>query len=413
MGMPPSGSSTNSFGHIADQVVRSLLQYVRLFSQALLRSGPRQVTLVHLKGIDAGTHVTPSVTQGAMGRVADHFSIAQDDGLEGGLGSFHLLDGWSAAYPETTGYIIPTLYALSDRLQLPDLGERARRAADWLVSIQRPDGGWQGGRVGEDRPSVVFNSAQVVRGLMATHARTGRSVYLDAARKCCDWIVQVQEADGSWARRNFLGAARVYDAYVAAPLLHMHALTGADRYRDAAVRQLEWVLPHQQPNGWFADADNTLRHNDRPITHTIAYTIDGLIESHGFLGDERLLAAARSAADALLEAFVRDGRLAGRYDHQWQGSEASITTGCAQMAIAWSRLYVITGEVRYADARDRMIAWLIGVQGSLMHGPQGSFGALPGSVPLWGRYEKFACPNWAAKYFADALLCAEGPLPAF
>jgi len=33
-------------------------------------------------------------------------------------------------------------------------------------------------------------------------------------------------------------------------------------------------------------------------------------------------------------------------------------------------------------------------------------GALPGSFPLWGRYEKFAFPNWGTKYFVDALLCA-------
>jgi len=344
-----------------------------------------------------------------MNAAADHFVASP----EPGLGSYHLLDGWSAPYPETTGYIIPTLYALSDRLHRPDLGQRAQRAAIWLLTIQRSDGGWQGGRIGEGRPSVVFNSAQVVRGFMATHTRTGDQVYLDAALKCCDWIIRVQEADGSWARHNFLGAARVYDAYVAAPLLRMHAITGDGRYRDAALRQLEWVLTRQRPNGWFSDADNTLRHNDRPITHTIAYTIDGMIESYGFVRDERLLHAAQLAVDGLLDAFVRDGRIAGRYDAQWRGSEASITTGCAQMAIIWQRLFLITGEARYAEGRDRMVAWLIGVQRSLMNGPEGARGALPGSVPLWGRYEKFACPNWAAKYFADALLCAEGQLPAF
>src|SRR5204863_3716181 len=143
-----------------------------------------------------------------------------------------------------------------------------------------------------------------------------------AARQCCDWISGVQEADGSGAPHSFLGVARVYDAYVAAPLLHMHAITGEDRYRAAAARQLEWVFTRQRPNGWFADADNTLRHNDRPITHTIAYTIDGLIESHAFLRDERSLHAAQRAADALLVVFMKKGRLAGRYDARWHGSEA-------------------------------------------------------------------------------------------
>ncbi|MBP6573300.1 MAG: hypothetical protein KA230_02515 [Flavobacteriales bacterium] len=348
-----------------------------------------------------------------MASAAEYFTVAQERGVDSGLGSFHMIDGWRSSYPETTGYIIPTLFALSDHLQRPDLAERALRAADWLLSIQRPDGGWQGGRVGEERPSVVFNTAQVVRGLMAAHERKGWSVYLAAATQACDWIIGAQESDGSWARHNFLGTARVYDTYVAAPLLHMHALTAADRYREAALRNLDWALTRQRPNGWFADADNTLQHNKRPITHTLAYTIDGLIESYTFTRDERLLVAARSASDTLLTCFLEHGRLGGRYDEHWQGSEASITTGCAQMAIVWARLHALSGEERYAEGRDRMVAWLIGVQRSLYAGPKDCRGALPGSVPLWGRYEKFACPNWATKYFADALLCAESRLPSF
>jgi hypothetical protein len=31
-------------------------------------------------------------------------------------------------------------------------------------------------------------------------------------------------------------------------------------------------------------------------------------------------------------------------------------------------------------------------------------GALAGSVPIWGRYSRFEFPNWAAKFFADALM---------
>jgi hypothetical protein len=31
-------------------------------------------------------------------------------------------------------------------------------------------------------------------------------------------------------------------------------------------------------------------------------------------------------------------------------------------------------------------------------------GAIPGSFPIWGRYEPFAFPNWATKFFCDALL---------
>ena len=44
-------------------------------------------------------------------------------------------------------------------------------------------------------------------------------------------------------------------------------------------------------------------------------------------------------------------------------------------------------------------------------------GAIPGSAPIWGAYSRFEFPNWAAKFFADALImdmtdAAVPPVPA-
>ncbi len=338
---------------------------------------------------------------------------AQGQNADGGMGSYHLVNGWGASYPETTGYLIPTLLAASEHLNWPEPTERAIRAAEWLLTIQRADGGWQGGRIGEGRPSIVFNTAQAIRGMLAAHNATKRDEFLVSATRAATWIIAVQEEDGAWRKHNFLGAARVYDAYVDAPLLKLHSLTGDDRFTVAAERNLAWILSQQQANGWFANCDNTIKHNDRPITHTLAYTIDGLIECGIAMGNERLITAARKAADRSLERFLTTFWLNGRYAEQWRGSGSLITTGCAQLAIAWARLHAITGDARYAEGLHRMCDLLIAIQQKSSLGPQHARGAMPGSYPIWGRYEKFAFPNWATKYFADALLCAEGRLPAF
>ena len=31
---------------------------------------------------------------------------------------------------------------------------------------------------------------------------------------------------------------------------------------------------------------------------------------------------------------------------------------------------------------------------------------MPGSFPVWGSYMRFGLPNWAAKFYLDALLLA-------
>ncbi|MEZ4790469.1 MAG: prenyltransferase/squalene oxidase repeat-containing protein [Flavobacteriales bacterium] len=383
-------------------MIRSAISYTRDLGTALVDPAARRLLWAHAGGVTQKTVDREAALTAAVG----YLLRAQQQGTDAGLGSYHLTKGWGASYPETTGYAIPTLFVAGDRLGRSDLHEAAVKAADWLLTIQRVDGGWQGGRIGEDRQSVVFNTAQVVRGLLAAHARTQRSVYLDAAVRAGRWMAEVQDPDGAWRAANFMGVARVYDTYVDAPLLQLHAVTGDGLFRTAAVRNLEWVLRQQRSNGWFANADNTLRHNDRPITHTLAYTMDGLLECARITGEERWAQAALKAAEPLAERYLVHGALRGRYDATWKGSEHPILTGCAQMAIVWSHAAELVSDQRYRTAAEGMLNWLISVQDLGRSGPDQAFGALPGSFPLWGRYEKFAFPNWGTKYFVDALLCA-------
>jgi prenyltransferase/squalene oxidase-like repeat protein len=80
--------------------------------------------------------------------------------------------GWAGgpAYPEITGYIIPTL------LQWGQI-DAANRAADWLVSVQNADGSFNSF---DDEP-YVFDTGACWEGLIAT----GR---LDAAQRAKDWL---------------------------------------------------------------------------------------------------------------------------------------------------------------------------------------------------------------------------------
>lgn len=384
-----------------------MIDYGRSFAIGSMDERIRALMLAHRRA--PSVHAAVDRDQ-ALRDAVGYLLRAQEQGQDDGLGSYHLIKGWGSSYPETTGYAIPTLLAAGAHLNWNEATEAAKRAAEWLLSIQRPDGGWQGGRVGEERPSIVFNTAQVIRGMLAMHAHTGEAKYVESALRAGRWVASVQDGDGAWRASNFLGVARVYDTYVDAPLLRLAHVSGEKVFDQAALRNLEWVLSQQQANGWFAKADNTIKHNDRPITHTIAYTLDGLVECSAHTGDARHREAALNAAQNLAELFLERGLLNGRYDGQWRGSEHLITTGCAQLAIVWSRL---NHDQRMREARDRMIALLMDIQARSSVGPAMVKGAVPGSFPLWGRYEKFAFPNWGTKYLADALLCAQGQLPAF
>jgi len=278
------------------------------------------------------------------------------------------------------------------------------RSAEWLKSIQKESSGWQGECIDDNRPEIVFNTGQVVRGLLSTYKYNGDNEMVDSAIKACNWLCAIQEDDGYWRKHAFRNVERVYDSYVDLPLLQMFEITGNEIYKQKALKNLYWIIEKKQhQNGWFDDCDNTIKHNDRPILHTLGYTIDGLLDCGILLNDNKIVEAARKSADKLFEIFNHKKYLKGRYDREWNGSEYLIPTGCAQIAIVWLKLYRRTGDVGYLNASLKMNDILLFIQERVKNEHPDTKGAIPGSYPVWGKYEPFSFPNWATKFFIDSL----------
>lgn len=334
-------------------------------------------------------------------------SIAQ--GPTSGSGTYYHNSGWTSDYPETTGYIIPTLlrYAAYPKAQW---SAQARQAAfdagQWLLEVQREDGGWPGGYLEQNRPSVVFNSGQILRGLLALYKETKEEKWKEAAERCIEWIWNQLDAQGRFSQNDYMGAIRVYGTYVVGPILAWteHFSQHQERWHSLAHRHLSWVLTQQNDLGWFSNCDNTQHKNDKPIIHTIAYTIDGMWNSGLLLGNEDFKASATLPARVLATDFLTRGILNGRYTENWTGVESFIPTGGAQLAIVWHSMYEQTQELIWKQAYEKMNTLLCVISRRGAREGKDTLGALPGSFPLWGRYEPFGLPNWATKYFLDSLL---------
>src|SRR5207302_1041282 len=108
------------------------------------------------------------------------------------------LRGWQPAYPETTGYIIPTLLVAARRLGRPDLKERALLAARWEIDIQLESGAVQGGVVGQEIAPAVFNTGQVLFGWLAAFQETGDTQFAEAAHRAAGYLVRALDVDGIW-----------------------------------------------------------------------------------------------------------------------------------------------------------------------------------------------------------------------
>jgi hypothetical protein len=330
----------------------------------------------------------------------------QSASADGGVArDFSLIKGWATSYPETTGYIIPTFIDLADRTGSITLHQRARRMLDWCVAIQFPEGGFQGGKIDSTpKVPVTFNTGQILLGLVAGAQRYEDARYLQAMHKAASWLRDSQDADGCWRKHPTPFAApgeKAYETHVAWGLFEAERVAPGQGYGDAGLRQVDWALTHQAPNGWFAS--NCLTNPKAPLTHTIGYALRGVMEAYRLSGRPDLLAAARRTAQGLMPAISPEGRLPGRLDAQWKAAAPYVClTGSVQIAHTLLMLFQATGESKYLQAGQQLNGFVR--RAVRTDGPEDRRGGVPGSYPIDGDYGRWEYLNWAAKFFIDSHL---------
>ncbi|MHB8947772.1 MAG: glycoside hydrolase family protein [Rhodoferax sp.] len=315
--------------------------------------------------------------------------------------------GWRASYPETTGYIITSLLAYSAQFDDAAAAAAAMRMAAWETAVQMPSGAVQGGPVcpPERQTAAIFNTGMVLDGWCSAYSHSGDPKLMDAARRAADFLVNDLDEQGYFKTNgDFVSAGEIktYTCLCAWAIYRFGELARDEAYQREAVRVIEAALRQQQPNGWFAH--NCLTHSDAPLTHTIGYTLQGVLEVGVLAGRPDFIDAVRRSVDAILPRMQSSGYLPGRFYADWEPAGfSSCLTGSAQIAIIAYRLFELTGESNYRMGADKLLDFLKALQ-LCQSDDAAVVGALAGSFPLMGSYMRAGYPNWATKYFLDALL---------
>jgi hypothetical protein len=321
---------------------------------------------------------------------------------DGGIAAYYsLLTGYSESYPEVTGYIVPTLYDVARFTGDDGAVVAAERSTRWLLSLQMPTGTFPAGLQGDAARPSVFNTGQILQGLVRAHRETNRPEIREAAVNAGNWLIDIQQADGSWSGPGaYQNAAHTYYSMVAWALAELSECAADHRYGRAAERNLNWVLTHFRPSGWI-DGVNLRGHPN--YLHFIAYVLQGVLECGILLRRNDAVEAVARSSWVLLRKFETNKYLLGAYETDFTaGQRFTCLTGNAQMSCVWLRLFEMTGDLRYLNAAlkmNEMLKPLIPARG-----PRGIAGGVSGSYPVWGRYQPLRYISWGCKFFADALL---------
>lgn len=335
---------------------------------------------------------------GAVGWLCRMQDAGQDHGVAYG---YSVKGGVRPSYVETTGYIAETFFRLAAFYDDQQYRDRALLMADWLCDVQLEDGSFTNDRFSPSS-GIVFDTGQDLIGLELAYGESSAEKYAIAADRASDWLVgPPADNDGRWVFHTHNGIPHVYNTRVAWALLMSHQRSPAEAKQRVAQANLDWALSEER-NGWFGS--NAFTKDGHPFTHNIAYAIRGFLESALILDRSDYLETAERCALACMRLLREDGFLPGTIDAQGRAvSNYVCLTGNCQMSIIWAKLYRLTGNKDCRAAALRSLEYVARTQD--LHTPNMNIhGAIKGSHPIWGGYSPLTYPNWATKFFVDAIL---------
>lgn len=310
--------------------------------------------------------------------------------------------GWMPPYPETSGYIVCTLLALWRERGEDRFRDTAVAIGDWLLSIQLPEGGFVGREQGVMGTPVVFNTGQILQGLVALDRELGGDHYRDAARRAARFLIACQDDTGCFVRHLSNDMIHCYNARTAWPMLELAALDGDDALAAAANANFDWVLTQQSDAGFFRN--NGFKPGGNANSHGLAYVLEGLLGGHALTGRRDLLDAVARTADRLVRLYGIRKRIAAELDEDGRAlSRHLCLTGYAQLAIVLFRLFPLSDDARHLNLGLHLLDDALHHQ-TMTGAGRPWHGGLKGSFPIYGRYAPLQYPNWAAKFLIDALM---------
>lgn len=275
-------------------------------------------------------------------------------------------------YTEITGYGISTFAHLYRWYQDPAYLKIAQEAAAFLLKIQHSNGAYphcpdpeQGCEQGE---LFTFDTSMCTMGVMDLYNVDPREEYLDSARKAGEWLISMQRADGAFKAKatvqaghtntgNFFGDGSCIHVKNAMALLKVADVTGDTHFDEAARKICDYVLKLQDYDGlfWAMPTKNFV------FTHAHCYACEGFISAGAYTGEERYTQAALKGIEWLRKSQNSDGSVFQVYaDHRGLKHKMRQTIDAFKAADATSqaaRLFKLAGPA-YDENYERALGFI-------------------------------------------------------
>lgn len=318
---------------------------------------------------------------------------------EGSSGHRKMTGEWTPPYPETTGYLLSTLLTANKYAPELKFKEMIFKQYDFFVKLQKADGSFPQSL--ENPNPIVFDTAQIILGLLAiapAFKQTPKEI-LFTIKKAKNWLKEQLNEEGLFTTHNYIEDYNpAYYSRIAWAILASEVVSES-KASEKSKTLVARLAKLQNENLTFKDW--SLHPKSPALTHNIAYTLRGLWECGEILNNKKLKKSATLTLDHLSGIILSEKKVAGTYDQNWKGDYSFIcSTGNAQLALLYLKVFEKTKLVKYLEPVALLLKPLINKQRSVSI----NNGAIPSSIPIWGKYQRFTFSNWTQKFYSDTLM---------
>lgn len=316
----------------------------------------------------------------------------------GSCASKNVIGKWSAPYPETTGYLVPTLLQSDSHLPQHGLSTLAEKQLHFFQKLRTKEGGFYSDTVAS--PPIVFDVGQILLGQLSLVPFVDNpDQLLQEIELTRDWLRDLLNEEGDFISHNYIPDYQpTYYSRIAWPLAYAEIVIDS-KVSLRTKRLVDNILSKQNENFTFKDWG--FRKGDAAYTHTIAYTLRGLWEYAEIVNSKSIKKQVKSTLKTLSTIIQKENKIGATYDEKWKGNYRYIcATGNAQLALLYLIVYERTGRNEYLEPISLLLTPLLSAQRQLSINK----GAVPSSIPIWGEYQKMKFTNWTQKFFTDVLI---------
>ena len=218
----------------------------------------------------------------------------------------------------------------------------------------------------KEKKFVVGTTSKTIFTLLELHNRTGDPKYLESAKLGADWLLTMQNPngsikpyvkydDGKWVHST--KESHLYNGQVLSALSRIYSVTKKQEYYDAAEKIAQRFLQKIEEESCYLGDDYRKKN---PISSS--WAILSLFDFYKISKDKHYMDIVFNCSDELLEKQINDENDLFNYG-RWQGS--SSTSGNGWLAEVMVEIYEFCNQEnksncdKYKEAVIKAIAWLI------------------------------------------------------